>query len=69
MFFYRPLTHGCASVSQPARTYLPQLCVDKGCSLEDLSRVMIGTERKSQGVMIETDGERERESRKYMLSA
>ena len=29
-------THGYASVGQPARTYLHQLCVDTGCILEDL---------------------------------
>ena len=28
------------SVSQPAKTYLPQLCADKRCSLENLPEVM-----------------------------
>ena len=28
--------HGCACVGWPARTYLHQLCVDTGSSLEDL---------------------------------
>ena len=28
--------HGYASVGQPARTYIHQLCTDTGCSLEDL---------------------------------
>ena len=35
-------THGYTSVGQAARTYLHQLCVDTGCSLEDLPRVMDG---------------------------
>ena len=29
-------SHGCASVGQPARIYLQQLCTDTGCGLEDL---------------------------------
>ena len=32
--------HGCASVGRPARTYLQQLCMDTGCSLEDLPEAM-----------------------------
>ena len=36
-------THGCISVGWPVKeTYLPQLCVDTGCSLEDLLRAMDG---------------------------
>ena len=46
-------THGRASVSQPERTYLHQLCVDTGCSLEDLLGAMDDRnrwrERESQG--------------------
>ena len=34
------LTQRCANIGQPARTYLPQLCADTGCSLEDLLRVI-----------------------------
>ena len=30
------LTHGCASVGRPARTYLYQLCADTGHRLKDL---------------------------------
>ena len=33
-------SHGCASVSWPTRTYPEQLCIDTGCSLEDLLEVM-----------------------------
>ena len=29
-------SHGRAKVEWPARTYLPQLCTDRECSLEDL---------------------------------
>ena len=29
-------SHGRASIGRPARTYLQQLCMDTGCSLEDL---------------------------------
>ena len=33
-------THGHTSVSQPAKTYIHQLCADIGCCLEDLPRVI-----------------------------
>ena len=33
-------SHGRASIGQPTRTYLQQLCTDTGCSLEDLPGVM-----------------------------
>ena len=33
-------SHRQAKVGQPARTYLQQLCVDTGCSLEDQLRVI-----------------------------
>ena len=33
-------THGSASVGWLARTYLHQICVDTGCSLEDLLKEM-----------------------------
>ena len=51
-------THGCANVSQPARTYLHQFCAETECSLEDL-----------QGTIDDRDGwrERERESGKSVL--
>ena len=32
--------HGCASVGQPTRTYLQQLCTDIGFSLENLPEVI-----------------------------
>ena len=38
--FLWTLIHGKAMVSQPARTYMHQLCVDTGYSLEDLLWVM-----------------------------
>ena len=30
--------HGCARVGQPTRTFIQQLCVDTGYSLEDNDR-------------------------------
>ena len=33
-------SHRCASVGQPTRTYLQQLCMDTGRSLEDLPEAM-----------------------------
>ena len=33
-------SHGRAIVERPARTYLQQLCMDTGCSLEDLPEAM-----------------------------
>ena len=33
-------THGRANAGWPAWTYIQQLCVDTGCSLEDLSEAM-----------------------------
>ena len=33
-------SHGRASVGWPAWTYLQQLCIDAGCSMEDLPKVM-----------------------------
>ena len=33
-------SHGCACVGQPTRTYLQQLCMDTGCSIEDLPEAM-----------------------------
>ena len=35
ILLWTPL-HGQAKVGKPARTYINQLCVDTGCSLEDL---------------------------------
>ena len=39
-FIYVPPTHGRASVSQPAKTYLRRLCADTECSSEDLPGVI-----------------------------
>ena len=50
------LTHGCASVGQPARTDLDALCEYTGCSFEDLPRGMD-----------DRDKWRERESGKSVL--
>ena len=33
-------TYGQAKAEQPARTYIQQLCVDTGCSFEDLPEVI-----------------------------
>ena len=33
-------SHGGAKTGRPARTYIQQLCVDMGCSPEDLPRAM-----------------------------
>ena len=33
-------SHWWAKAGRPARTYIPQLCADTGCSLEDLPGVM-----------------------------
>ena len=33
-------THGRAKAGRPARTYIQQLCEDKGCCPEDLPRAM-----------------------------
>ena len=33
-------SHGRAKAGRPARTYIQQLCVDKGCSPEDLPKAM-----------------------------
>ena len=38
-------THGHASVGWPARTYIHQLCVNTGCSLENLLGVMDDRDR------------------------
>ena len=37
-------SHGWAKAGQPARTYIKQLCVDIGCSQEDLLEVMDNTD-------------------------
>ena len=47
------LSYRRASVGRPTRTYLQQLCMNTGCSLEDLPEAMI-----------ELNGEREREREK-----
>ena len=33
-------SHGRAKAGRPAKTYMPQLCTDRGCSLEDLPGTM-----------------------------
>ena len=38
-------SHGRAKAGRPARTYIQQLCVDAGCSPEDLLEVMDDRER------------------------
>ena len=37
--------HGHISVSQPIKTYFHQVCMDTGCRLEDLQRVITDRER------------------------
>ena len=39
------LTHGCARVGRPARTYIQQLCEDTGCNPEDLPEAMNDREK------------------------
>ena len=51
-------SHWCVSVGQPRRTYQQQLCMDTGCSLEDLPEAMD-----------DRDEWWERELRKYMQAA
>ena len=55
---YNTLAHVRASVGQPAKTYLHQLCTNTGCNLEDL-----------QGAVDDRDGWHEREPGNFMLSA
>ena len=38
-------TYGRAKAGRPARTYIQQLCEDKGCSPEDLPEAMNGREK------------------------
>ena len=61
-------THGHASVDQPARTYIHQLCVNTGCNFEDLPEAMEDTEgwRKKERKR-EREKEREYESGKSEL--
>ena len=56
----------CATICQPIRTYLQQLCSDTGCSLEDLPKVMNDRDEWWES---ERERERERESRKSVLVA
>ena len=39
------LTYGRAKAGRPARTYIQQLCVDRGCSPEDLPEAMHDREK------------------------
>ena len=41
----RTPTYGRAKAGRPARTYILQLCVDTGCSLEDLPEAMNDREK------------------------
>ena len=43
-------TYGRAKAGRPARTYIPQLCEDTGCSPEDLSEAMTDTEKWRESV-------------------
>ena len=43
-------SHGQAKAGRPARTYIQQLCEDKGCSLEDLPKTMNDRERRRERV-------------------
>ena len=51
MFLWPP-SHEQASVRQPVRTYLQQLCMDTGC-LEDLPKAMDDSEGESGKSMLE----------------
>ena len=44
VFLWTP-TYGRAKAGRPARTYIQQLCEDRGCSPEDLPRVMNDREK------------------------
>ena len=55
--FLWTLSHGRAKPGQPARTYIQQLCVDTGCSPEDLPKTMDDRERWQERVRdIDVDG-------------
>ena len=43
--FLLTLTQGCSSVGWPVRIYMHLLCVDTGCNLEDMPRVMDDMDR------------------------
>ena len=50
-------TYGRAKAGRPARTYIQQLCKDKGCSLEDLPEAMNHWEKWQERVRdIRTSG-------------
>ena len=50
-------SHGRAKAGWPARTYIQQLCVDTGCSIEDLPEAMDDREGWRERVReIRTDG-------------
>ena len=50
-------SHGWSKAGQPARTYIEQLCVDTGCSPEDLQEAMNNREGWRERVRdIRTDG-------------
>ena len=56
-------SHGRASVGQPAKTYLQQLCTDTGCSQENQPKAMYDRDQCR-----ERERERERESEKSILA-
>ena len=62
MFSYGPLRHERVSVERPTRTYLQQLSLDTGCSLEDQPEVRDDREEWRER-------EREIETGKSMLAA
>ena len=43
-------TYGRAKAGRPARTYIQQLCVDTGCSPEDLLEAMNDREKRRERV-------------------
>ena len=43
-------TYGRATAGRPARTYIQQLCEDRGCSPEDLPGVMNNSEKRRERV-------------------
>ena len=58
VFLWAP-SHRRASVGQPKRTYLHQLCTDTGCCLGDLPRAMDDGDERER----ERESERVREIR------
>ena len=42
-------SHGRRKVGRPARTYIPQLCADTGCNLEDIPVAMDDRDGEQEG--------------------